>query len=290
MQFGPNPPLRRRYWQTQLLRSHLFDPLYRIHPLPTGPTHTGGGQRLAAFLVPTVLWDTLCPTTYGVKTFPSVGDHGVQMYISVALPSIEPPDRSVPNIRRWCNRDFNKFRTHFLRWMRGLPTDMPTPEKSKCILQEVKEYVTVRQKPHPREDPVEQNLLSRFQAAIKQWGAHMQKKRHRETFRRLRHFRKAAVTASGPFFGELCDWLMRPFDRSTMSANPQSALAKLPQFAGNPAWDPVAASTMPRNIFHNQPTIRCAPPPPPHLVGVPAVHSQPETTVSRHEPYPPTPA
>ena len=164
---------------------------------------------------------------------------------------------------------FRKFRAHFLRWMRGLPTDMPIREKSECILQEVKQYVTLQQKPHPREDPVEQSLLSHLrtapqdQDAPKQWGANMPKKRHREAFRRLRRFRKAAVTACGPFFRELCDWLMRPFDRSAVSPNPQSALAKLPQFAGNPTWDPVAASTLPRNIFHNQPTICCAPPPPP---------------------------
>ena len=89
----------------------------------------------------------------------------------------------------------------------------------------------------------------------------MQKKRNREAFRWLQRFRKATVTASGPFFCELCDWLMRPFDRSTVSPNPQSALAKLPQFAGNPTWDPVAASALLRSIFHNQPNIRCAPPP-----------------------------
>ena len=155
----PQPPLRRTY----LLGSHLCDPLYRIRPLPTGPAHTRGGKGLDAFLVPTVLWDTLCPTSYGVKTFPSAGDHaGLQMYTSAALPSIEPPDRSMPNSRHWCSRDLKKVQAHFLRWMRGLPTDMPIQEKSECILQEVNQYVTLRQKPQPREDPVEQNLLSRL--------------------------------------------------------------------------------------------------------------------------------
>ena len=94
--------------------------------------------------------DTLCPNSFGVKTFPSAGDHaGVQMYISVSLPSIEPPNRYVPNIRHWCSRDLKKFRAHVLRWMRGLPTDMPIQEKSERILQEVKQYVTLWQKPHP---------------------------------------------------------------------------------------------------------------------------------------------
>ena len=94
---------------------------------------------LGAFLVPAVLWDTLCPTSYGVTAFPSAGDHaGVQMYTNVALPSIEPPDRSVPNIRHWCDTDFKQFGAHFLRWMRGLPTDMPIQKKSERILQEVK--------------------------------------------------------------------------------------------------------------------------------------------------------
>ena len=228
-----------------------------------------GGKRLDAFLVPTVLWDTLCPSSYRVKTFPSTGDHaGVQIYTSVALPSIEPLDRSVPNIRHWCSRDFEKFRAHFLGWMRGLPTGMPIQEKSERILQEVKQYVTLQQKPHPCEDPVEQSILSPLctapqdQGALNQWGAHMQKKRHRAAFCQLRRFKKAEVTPSGPFFCELCNWVMRPFDRSTVSLSPQSALAKLPQFARNPTWDPVAASALLSNIFHNQPTIRCAPPPP----------------------------
>ena len=46
----------------------------------------------------------------------------------------------------------------------------------------------------------------RDQGALKQWGEHIHKHRHRDVLRRLRHFRKSAVTTTGAFFHELCDW------------------------------------------------------------------------------------
>ena len=78
--------------------------------------------------------------------------------------------------------------------------------------------------------------------------------------RRLRRFRNFAATATGVFFRELCDWLTRPFERSAVSLDPRSALDKLPNFAGNPEWDPAAASALLAEIFHESPQI-CADPP-----------------------------
>ena len=59
----PNVPLRRRAWHDHLPNALLYDPLYRITPLPTGPTHTRGAKRLDAFFVPAALWDILNPTS-----------------------------------------------------------------------------------------------------------------------------------------------------------------------------------------------------------------------------------
>ena len=150
----PNPPLRRRAWHEHLQNALLYDPLFRIVPLPTGPTHTRGGKRLDAFLVPATLWDILSPTLYHVQTFPSAGDHaGVFMHTNITLPTVEPPDRSIPNIRHWGGRDLKKFSTHFARWMRQLPPDLPLHEKSSRVLSEIQRYVILHQKPLPREDP-----------------------------------------------------------------------------------------------------------------------------------------
>ena len=122
----PNPPPRRRTWHDHLQNALLYHPLYRITPLPTSPTHTRGGKRLDAFLVPTALWEILNPTSYHVQAFPSEGDHaGVFMHTNITLATVEPPDRSIPNIRHWGGRDLKKFRAHFTRWMRELLPDLP---------------------------------------------------------------------------------------------------------------------------------------------------------------------
>ena len=134
------------------------------------------------------------------------------------------------------------------------------------ILSEIQRYVILRQKPLPREDPALLQLQSKLRAsprdpeALKQWGAHIHEKRHRDVLRRLRRFRKSATTATGVFFRELCDWLTRPFERSVVSPDPQSALDKLPNFAGNPEWDPAAASTLLAETFQESPQI-CSDPP-----------------------------
>ena len=196
-------------------------------PSPLAPPTLAVGKCLDAFLVPATLWDILSPTSYHVQTFPSAGDHvGVFMHTNITLPTVEPPDRSIPNIRHWGGRDLKKFSTHFARWMRQLPPDLPLHEKSSRVLSEIQRYVILHQKPLPREDPALLRLQSKLQAfprdpeALKQWGAHIHQKRHRDVLRRLRRFRKSAATATGVFFRELCDWLTRPFERSVVSPDP----------------------------------------------------------------------
>ena len=96
--------------------------------------------------------------------------------------------------------------------------------------------------------------------AVKQWGAHIHKKRHRDVLRRLRRFSKSAATATEVFFRELCDWFTRPFERSAVSPDPESALVKRPNFAGNPEWDLAAASALLGKTFQETPQI-CSDPP-----------------------------
>ena len=74
----------------------------------------------------------------------------------------------------------------------------------------------------------------RDQKALKQGGEHIHKHTHRDVLRHLHRFRKSAVTTTGAFFLELCDWLTRPFERSSVSPAPLSALERLPNVAGNP--------------------------------------------------------
>ena len=54
--------------------------------------------------------------------------------------------------------------------------------------------------------------------------------------------------------------LTPPFERSPVSPDPQSALDKLPNFAGNPELDPAAASALLAEAFHESPQM-CADPP-----------------------------
>ena len=81
-----------------------------------------------------------------------------------------------------------------------------------------------------------------------------------DVLRRLRRFRKSAATAMGVFFREVCDWLTRPVEWSAVSPDPQSALDKVPNFAGNPEWDPAVASALLAETFQESPQI-CADPP-----------------------------
>ena len=119
----------------------------------------------------------------------------VFMHTNITLPTVEPPDRSIPNIRHWGGRDLKKFRARFTRWMRELSPDLPLHEQSSRILNEIQQYVTLRQKPLPREDPILLRLQSKLRAsprapdALKQWGAHIHQKRHNDVLRRLRRFR-----------------------------------------------------------------------------------------------------
>ena len=88
----PNPPLRRRAWQDLLQTAALYDPLYQIHPLPRGPTHTRGAKRPDAFLIPHTLSDILNPTSYYTHTFTSAGDDtGVVIHTNNTLSSTDPP-------------------------------------------------------------------------------------------------------------------------------------------------------------------------------------------------------
>ena len=150
--------------------------------------------------------------------------------------------------------------------MRQLPSDLPPHEKLPRVLSEVQRYVILHHKPLPREDPALLRLQSKLRAsprdleALKQWGAHIHQKRHRDGLRRLRRFRKSVATTTGVFLRELCDRLTRPFERCAVSPDPQSALDKLPNFAGNPEWDPAAASALLAETFQESPQI-CADPP-----------------------------
>ena len=122
-------------------------------------------------------------------------------------------------------------------------------------MDEVRHYVQARQKPLPPEDLVGLYLKSplqsspRNQEALQRWGEQIRKHRHRDVLRRLRRFRKSAVTITGAFFHELCDWLTRPFERSSVSPAPQFAIKKVLNFAGNPEWDPEAASALLARTF-----------------------------------------
>ena len=145
--------------------------------------------------------------------------------------------------------------------MKTLPHNTLLHHKSQRIMDEVWQYVQARQKPLPPEDPVVLHLKSRLQSsprdqeALKQWGEHIHKERHRDVFRRLHCFRKLAVTTTGAFFHELCDWPTRPFERSAVSPAPQSALEKLPNFASNHEWDPEAASALLARTFRESPHV-----------------------------------
>ena len=87
------------------------------------------------------------------------------MHTDITLRTVEPPDHSIPNVRDWGGRDLKKFRAHFTRWMRELSPDLPLREQSSQILNEIQQYVTLRQKPLPREDPILLRLQSKLRAS-----------------------------------------------------------------------------------------------------------------------------
>ena len=69
----------------------------------------------------------------------------------------------------------------------------------------------------------------------------MQRKRHTEVIKKLHRFRKSAIGSTGSFFADLATWLVRPAHVSSMSPTLASATKRLPDFAGDPHWDPKKA-------------------------------------------------
>ena len=82
------------------------------------------------------------------------------MHTNAALPMADTPSQAAPNICHWDRRDVRKFRAHFIRLLRQLPTDLPLERQSELILSEVEDYVTAQQKRRPEEDPTLMNLRS----------------------------------------------------------------------------------------------------------------------------------
>ena len=124
---------------------------------------------------------------------------------------------------------------------------MTVETASSMVLKEIARYVAAHKKPDRRPDQTHQDLQARLaqnpcdQAALKQWAEHMQRKRHTEVMKKLRHFRKSAIGSTGTFFADLATWLVRPAHVSSMSPTLASATKRLPDFAGDPHWDPEKA-------------------------------------------------
>ena len=73
--------------------------------------------------MPGLLWDILNPTSYYIFFRQWVIMRGEIVYKNVALPTAEPQHSTIPNIRHWTRRTMRKFRTHFIRWMKKIPSD-----------------------------------------------------------------------------------------------------------------------------------------------------------------------
>ena len=184
---------RRRIWHDCLAAGRLTDPQYQTVPQPQGPSHTRGGKRLDALLLSQTAWNALTPVACQATTFPSAGDHaGVEIHTTVILPEPQSPDSEIISIRDWTGRDLKRFRAHMGRWYRGVPKNMTAETASNMVPKEVARYVAAHKKPDRRLDQTHQDLQARLgqnpcdQAALKQWGEHMQRKHHTEVMKNLR--------------------------------------------------------------------------------------------------------
>ena len=248
-------PRRRRIWHDLLDSGRLVDPQYQTVPQPQGPSHTRGGKRMDGLLLSQTTWNALTPVAYQATTFPAAGDHaGVEFHTTVVLPEPQSPDPEVISIRDWTGRDLKRFHAHMGRWYRGVPKNMTMETASNKVLKEVVRYVAANKKPDRRPDQAHQDLQTRLaknhgdQAALKLWGEHMQRKRHTDVMKKLRRFRKSAIGSTGTFFADLATWLVKPAQVSSMSPTLASATKKLPDFAGDPQWDPEKAFSMLPNL------------------------------------------
>ena len=220
-----------------------------------GPSHTRGGKPLDALLLSQTTWNALTPVAYQATTFLSVGDHvGVEIHTTVVLLEPQSPDPEAISIRDWTSRDLKGFRAHMGSWYRGVPKNMTMETASNMVRKEVARYVAAHKKPDRRPDQAHHDMQTRLaknpcdQAAHKQWGEHMQCKRHTEVMKKLRCFRKSAVGSTGTFFTDLATWLVKPTHVSSMSPTLASANKKLPFFAGDPQWVPEKAFNMLPNL------------------------------------------
>ena len=191
---------------------------------------------------------------YQATTFPLGGDHAGVENTAVVLPKPQSPDPEVISIRDWTGRDLKRFRAHMGRSYRAVPKNMTMETASNMVLKEVARYVAAHKKPNGRPYQAHEDLQTRLpknpcgQAALKQWGEHMQRKHHKEVMKKLRRFRKSAIGGTGTFFAELATWLVKPAHVCTMSPSVASATKKLPDFAGDPQWDPEKTFNMLPNL------------------------------------------
>ena len=123
------------------------------------------------------------------------------------------------------------------RWYLGVPKNMTMETTSNIVPKEVARYVAAHRKPDRRPDQTHQDLHARLGnnpcdvAALKQWGEHMQRKRHTEVTKKLRRFRKSVIGSIGTFFADLAAWLVKPAHVSSMSPALASA-QKAARFCG----------------------------------------------------------
>ena len=197
---------------------------------------------------PQTTWNALTPVAYQVTTFPSARGHaGVEIHTTVVLLEPQSPDPDVMSIRDWTGRDLKRFRAHMGRWYRGVPKNMTLETARSMVPKEIARYVAAHKKPDKRPGQAHQDLQTRLaqkpfdHTALKHWGEHMRRKRHTEVMKKLRRFRKSAVGSTGTFFADLATWLVRPASVSSMSPTLASATKRLPDFAGDPHWDPEKA-------------------------------------------------
>ena len=185
---------------------------------------------------------------YQATMFPSARDHaGVEIHTTVVLPEPQSPDPEVISIRDLTGRELKRFGAHMGRWYRGVPKNMTVEIVSSMVLKEIAWYVAAHKKPNGRPDQTHQDLQTRLahnpcdHAALKQWGGHMQRKRHTEVMKKLRRLRKSVIRSTGTFFADLATWLLRPARVSSMSPTLAWATKRLPDFAGDAHWDPEKA-------------------------------------------------
>ena len=223
-------------------------------------THCSG-RRLDAILFCRVVWDIHPPVSADTVTFLHEGDHkGVMVTVTNPMGQRPPPPSVIGGVFHWPSSLFRKVTCHMTQWSKEHSTAddhrIHQLDRADTIIAAAASFVQSHPRPEPAQNPVEQHLVDDLRRnpssarARQAWTSHKVAANMKRAQRHLR-CRKCAVRGRSTFFSGG----FTPFRMTSPQPDMTSAAGHLPNFAGDPLWQPKEAKDLLSRVPHPCPSI-----------------------------------